>query len=198
VIFALVDYLQYRYRKGRYHHDAIISQDWRLASKAEFDSDPTPLVGDVFVVSTMESPISWAVMYYTNSLASHVAAFGQNWDVYDCTIDGVIKTKFYGYLDEKSYLMIKQAPAIVRSQPEEVLNYMKESLGQPYGWGLLFYMFLQIVFCSAPARFRWRVPIDFFLVFLLLSFVSKLFAYMGLLYLIVVLVNRLRVHSKVN
>ena len=136
--------------------------------------------------------------YYTNSVASHVAVFGEDWQLYDSTLNGVIKHHISNYIDDTSYLMLKAAPSEVKANRMKAIEYGESSIGTPYSYKIAFFMFLQIIFGFAPNEFRLRIFFDFAITFYLLSFLHFFFLFILFIYLLVVSTNLMRDSSTIR
>lgn len=159
MIFAVVDYFQYRYRLGKYSHEAMIKDGWLLAISQNFSNYRSCVVGDIIFASTAESRLSWAVMYFTQSVVSHTAMFYGDGIVHDCTTAGVLRHSFTNYLDGKSYIKIMRVPDIPEDKRHQMKSFMDKTLGNRYAWHKVIWLFLSIIF-GAHQHFSWRFYID--------------------------------------
>ncbi len=65
MIFAIADYLAYRFGRGRYSSQALENKGYRLATSENFGGSREAPPGLIFVLHGSVSAISWAIMYGT-------------------------------------------------------------------------------------------------------------------------------------
>jgi hypothetical protein len=110
MLLALQDYTAYRFRRGRYSKNAIEAMGGKLAIAANFTGDQAPKPGDIIIVHTRDSFISWLVMYFTNSVWSHTAMAVDNGDIHDVTTYGTFVHPFADFLNGADYLYPGRQP----------------------------------------------------------------------------------------
>ncbi len=145
MLFALFDYYQYRTRRGKYSASNIERGGARLATSENFADISSHRPGDVFFMHTMNSVISWLIMYFTDSMWSHVGIISQDDYVVDATTAGVIEHPFSDYLDGQAFLLIVDTK-IADERRAEALALVRSEIGTPYGWITVLRMGLDIVF----------------------------------------------------
>src|SRR6266853_580503 len=103
MIFAILDYMDYRCRRGAYSDALLRAEGGRLAAGENFPRPEQFKTGDLVFLHTADSFLSWLVMYYTSSVWSHVASVSENGYIIDAATSGVLEHPFSDYLDGKSY-----------------------------------------------------------------------------------------------
>jgi len=198
MIFALVDYLQYRWRRGRYSERSLEEKNLRRATEENFADFRDYSLGDMLYVSTADSFKSWIVMYWTNAVISHVATFYGDGILHDCTTGGVIRHSFSDYLDGKSYLGVMRLPAGL--DKEKMKAFLDRTVGDGYNWRGVFRLAL-LISSGAHPSFSWRLYLDIALiiasliwVFILVPVTLAVVPMIGLIALTVV-VFRNRIYS---
>lgn len=196
MLFALLDYLKYRARKGPYSTAAIRAQGGRLAVPENCPGFENFGPEYLFVYHRANSFTSWAVMYYTSSVWSHVGKFSENGNVIDATTGGVIEHPFADYFDGKSFVTaLKLKEPITDQQRTAMLKWGRERIGDRFGWEKIVLFFFAIVF-GAHESYRFRFSADFAILALALSPIALLSKRFGLilgalavLYVLTVMLN---------
>ena len=133
MLWALVDYVRYRFNLGRYSTDALRDHKARLLDQEWVIEDDAFHRGYLFVMHTKGSFLSWAVMYYTDSIWSHAGWFSEDSMIIDATTSGLIEHPIADYADGTAFMRV--FPMRV---PPEVSAYMvdkaRSRLGLPYDW----------------------------------------------------------------
>ena len=173
MIFAICDYYRYARRTGKYSPEKMCDQNLILANADNFPSDIKLSDADLLFVSTSGSLLSWLVMYYTNSVISHVATLTKEGDVYDCTTNGVIKHHLRNYLDNKSYLGIASVKGEFDSS--KTIEFLEKQIGKSYAWGKVIRLFFLHIF-GLHRNFSWKWVGDFLLMAATILLVSYLVA----------------------
>jgi len=136
LIFALLDYWQYRRQRGRYAPAHFRVPNIRLMSAANFPDLYTFKPGDLFLLHTRGSVISWAVMYFTQSVWSHTGLFSGSGNILHATTSGVIEEPFASHFDNHSFACLID-PGLSDEGREKAISYARSRLGAPYGWGIV-------------------------------------------------------------
>lgn len=198
MLFAVADYFRYRFRLGKYSHESMIQEGWLLARNEYFPNWQHSTCGDLIFLSTSGSWLSWMVMYFTNSIVSHVAQFYGDGIVHDCTTSGVIRHPFGDYLDGRSYIRVMPAPLPLRIDKPKLRSTMDKNLGRPYGWRKAFTMFVSINL-GVRHEFSWKFAADILttfagiaIIFSWHSWLPWVALYGATAYLLVVVVNLAR------
>lgn len=168
MLFAVIDYLHYKYRRGRYSDQAIRGTGGRLATASNFPGIADFGPEHLFVCHTVGSFKSWLVMYFTSSIWSHIATFSRQGNVVDATTSGVIEHPFSDYFDGRSYIQIltlkeKLSP----DQISKMLAFFRRQIGNKYNWRGGWMLFFSIIF-GAHASYRWRFSADILIALLML------------------------------
>src|SRR4051794_3738547 len=105
MLFALADYVQYKFQRGRYGPETLSSSGWKLATPENFRGDQRPRPTDVVIVHSRVDTLSWVVMYVTDFVGSHTTMLGSEETVIHATLDGVVEQPFATLLDGQSYIL---------------------------------------------------------------------------------------------
>ncbi len=172
MLFATWDYLCYRLGKGIYSPAQLERQGAQLGTRENFPDFANCKPGDASFLHTRGSFLSWMIMYYTDSIWSHVGIFEENGQVIDATTGGVLKHQFYDYCDGFTYIAIRHLKDATDEQRGRGLRWLETQIGKGYNWGGVVRLFLMIIMGKkAPYRFR------FFLDFLVLLLPIVLFGW---------------------
>lgn len=161
MIFALIDYFQYVNMMGKYSIKNLQKEKAILCTKENikkyFTSSPPNMC--LIFLHTRVSLNSWLVMYYTNSLWSHVSCIMDNY-VYDTTTSqGFIKIPPSDFIDNKSYF---RAISIEIPNYEKGKSYTENLVGKTkYGWKSVIKKFLRIIF-GKSRDWRLKFSLDFY------------------------------------
>jgi hypothetical protein len=132
MLYAAIDYLKYRHRKGRYSKQAMENEGFALAIERNFPGYKSIPLGHIAFVSTSGSLASWLIMYACNGAVSHVTMFYGEGVLHDTITSGVQRRPFSEYFDGISYIRLTAPP------PSTDLAYAKafmdSSLGASYNW----------------------------------------------------------------
>lgn len=155
--------------------------------------------GDMLFVHTTGSILSWAVMYYTGpTIWSHVATFGRDGYLYDCTTQGVIEHHISDYFDGKSYIaVISLSSDIPKNSRKKMMLFCEQKLGNGFNWKGIFFFWLRIITgndedfrlcCVADIFILLSVPM---LMFYKFPTISSVFFFLSIVYILVVAVSRI-------
>ena len=96
MIFALVDYLRYRFQRGPYSPRKLEEGGWFLADKSSLNMLKAARNGDVLFSQPVNSFTSWVVMYFQGGPCSHVGMLTNEGTVIEAIAIGVIeRTAFF-------------------------------------------------------------------------------------------------------
>ena len=169
MIIAALDYLKYKYSLGRYSHKNLVKNDWSLATKENFPTFNDLPALSVLIVHTKESFLSWLVMYFTDSVASHVAGFLGKGELMDLTTSGMVIHLADDYLDGKSYLCVRVINEEIRAKNPNaesgIRNFAEEHKDVQYSWTKAINLGLVNVFAERKDAFRFRYLIDFLILY---------------------------------
>lgn len=198
MLFAISDYIKYKLQIGMYCMKAIEENYATAHTMNATECTNTCKTGDILLVHTTNSFLSWLVMYYTGpTIWSHVATFGSGGYIYDVTINGVIKHHVSDYIDGRSYVAVRRLSGISEEKRAEMEKYLDEIIHRKckFNWKGVVKMGLLIVL-GARKSFRFRYLCDFLIliiaILLLVQGLPALFwiiCSLGLLYSVVVFTN---------
>ena len=106
MLFAAIDYYQYKNRKGKYSHEVLTNFGLRKACESEFPNWKDVKLGGILFVHTANSRLSWLVMYFENIPISHVAMLDDGGTVHELTTQGYARHSLNNYFNGASYLKI--------------------------------------------------------------------------------------------
>ena len=196
MLFALLDYIDYQKRRGRF------SRDYRhsIMGGAFEGSLPSKCLndlraGDVLFVETFNSFISWLVMYLTRSEISHVAFYLGNRQISHATLAGVIIEPVENLFDSNTRILPCIWPMPDKTRLE-IERYVREHYaGAHYGLGTAALKGVRITLGRDWKYFRWSFPFDFGLTLLLLDLpLYFVFGYPVLTWLLVIYLSAISVN----
>lgn len=195
MLFALLDFRNYRRRLGRYSHASMIRKGLALATQDNFPNWRSLPLGHLLFASTSGSLLSWLVMYTTNGVFSHSAMIYGGGMVNDVTTGGVVRHSMSDYFDGTSYLEVLPPPQ--GTDLEWARNFMDSIVGDGYNWFGVLRLGLNIAIANHPS-FSWRPAADLVLVLVSASFaisfvaptLAKVVGLITITYLCTVLLNR--------
>lgn len=131
--------------------------------------------GRLFFLHGVGSWQSWAVMYYTSSIWSHVGSFTEDGRIIHATTGGVIEHDFSDLFDGRSYIMINVFSEMPSAEIKaEITSTMRSQLGSGFNWAGVFRFWLAIV-TGAHADYRLKHSLD-------LGVLAGCFASLGFLF----------------
>lgn len=198
MLFSLMDYRRYRNRTGRFARDIRKSVmggafEGSLPAKAFEILQP----GDMLLVQTLGSPLSWLVMYLTSSEISHAAFYLGNRKIAHATLSGVCVEPIDALLDPNTRILPGVLP-IPANKRSEILLSIQGYVGLPYGWIPALFKGIRILSGRDWPYFRWKFFADISALLLLLdlpllvAFHRPVITWVAPVYLGIVLANALR------
>jgi hypothetical protein len=112
MLSAIRDYYHYVYAKGPYAHEVLCEQGLFLATPEIYKNYKNTLPPTIVFVSTLNSFVSWLIMYVTNGRFSHVATLYSKEVIFDCTPKGVHFAPLQTYFVGNHYLYIQHLPDV--------------------------------------------------------------------------------------
>lgn len=124
--------------------------------------------GDVLLVQTLDSPISWLIMYLTTSEISHVASYVGDGQIIHATTAGASIDPVESLFGQNTRVLPTQWdwPDDLRTQ---VSRNLHDYLGTPYGWSAVLLKGFLILSARDWPYFRWRFFADIALTLLILD-----------------------------
>jgi hypothetical protein len=105
MIFAILDFVNYKNKTKNYSFDAIKKEGGIELNDLNFDKI-FPLKPGTIFIHPPNSFLSWLIMYYTSCIWSHVMTTFDYDNVVDVTLKGVIIHPFRDYFDKGFYSLI--------------------------------------------------------------------------------------------
>jgi hypothetical protein len=170
MIFALIDFAQYRLQRGRYSPRRLEEQGAVLAVGENFSAPGILEQGNFFFLHRRASLASWIIMYMTSGVWSHEGYIVQDGQVIDAVPGGIRKHPFADYLDGQSYIAIGSVPT-TQDLLQEALDFAEGSVGLPYSWGMVFGRGFMILI-GRNADYRPRISADLILTVGILTLLS--------------------------
>lgn len=171
MLFAFVDYQQYKRKTGRFARDLTKS----IMGGAFEGLVPETAVqmlrpGDVLVVQTLERFASWAIMYVTQSEVSHVVFYvGDRKIAHATPARGVVIDPIETLFAPNTRLLPCVWP-MPDEKRAEVARAVRESYeGRPYGWIPALRKGMRILVGRDWPAFRWSFFVDISLFIFLLD-----------------------------
>lgn len=172
MFFAAIDLIRYVGRSRRYSTKALIQDGYRLAIEANFSGDRTPPAGTIIIKHTRLSLLSWSIMYFTESAASHSALSVGRGYIVEMTTAGATLHPLADHLDGKSWLFTGSLPGVTRKQTDAAVDVALSRVGQvKFGWEKLVYFGWAILSGRTYWNPRnWRLWVDCILLLTVPSF----------------------------
>ena len=202
MVFALVDYLRYRTRRGRYDPALLESQRWVRATPENFEGPNARPPGTGFVIHRQGSAVSWLIMYVQQHPASHAGLFAHEGMVVDALTSGVVKHPLADYLDGESYLLDLVGPEGPSAEArEDALAWVEESyIGFAYAWAHSAALGADILWGDPNREAHWQLWSDVMILLVILSLPRRWISWwpdlvtrLGSRYMRTLILNRFRV-----
>ena len=158
VLFAVVDYLLYRFQRGSYSPRKLEADVWFLADESSLDKLKSVRNGDVLFSQPINSFTSWVVMYFQGGPCSHVGTLTNEGTIVEAITAGVVERPASVYFDGKHYLTIRRLQQMDEESGQRVVFWMRSRIGNRYGWGKVVSLGLHILIGN---HWDWRPRISF-------------------------------------
>ena len=200
MIFALVDYLRYRFQRGQYSPRKLEEDGWFFAEKSSLDMLSAARNGDLLFSQPINSFTSWVVMYFQGGPCSHVGMLTNEGTVIEAITAGHVEHPASAYFDGKHYLAIGKHREWDNETRQQTVSIARSQIGLGYGWGNLVSLGLHILIGDHR---DWRPRISFdVLIFLATAWLATykfpslrwMILAVGILYGSMVFIFRLRPH----
>jgi hypothetical protein len=170
---ALMDYARYRMKRGRYASKFIEASGGRLATVENFPPGEFPKPGQFIISHTPDSFMSWLVMYFTDSIWSHIAAAVDHGEIVETTLEGTIVHPFRDILNGSDYLLVYTPPHLSAEQERALSEAARSLVGvTKYGYPAAAIIFLRLS-AGRDINYRPRLSADFLTVLLLLCWLGR-------------------------
>ncbi|MFI1176826.1 hypothetical protein [Streptomyces melanogenes] len=135
MLFAAIDFVQYRWEKGRYRNDRLQERGWRSALAENFSGTAEPAPVEALLFHPRHSLVSWLIMYISNNAASHVGLYVGDGDVYHSTTAGVLRQPLSHFLDGQALIKVRSLPvAMTEEEQARARTVMTGLSGTRYNW----------------------------------------------------------------
>lgn len=204
MIFAVIDYIKYRFHYGKYSLESIKKQGGRLATKENVPSPQSFLPGTNFVYHSFDSFISWLIMYYTSSVWSHCGIIVGDGYVADATTGGFIKHPLADYLDGKGCIAFTRYKEMDEESGKRVAAHAESLVGAAFNYIGVICLFFTVIFGINPSyRIRFSLDILISLLILAIIFYSLkmnfiALVYIGLCYILITVINIIKSGNKIT
>ncbi len=179
MIVALIDYVQYRLRAGRYGDH---QRDGGMGALAFVGSIPEDVVaqlepGDVVFTQRLDSTLSWATMYFGSSPVDHMAIYVGDGNVIHATLGGVKMHTLKVLALNARVLIVKDPRSVVGGGLDEqptggVLTPRERWFHSLPPKGQLAMVAIEIVLGFYPASFRWKFFADVVFICVIIDTIS--------------------------
>lgn len=178
MLFASLDYIQYRRRTGRFGDDqrSLLSLGW--LGRIPDDVIANLEIGDCILTQRLDSWFSWAMLYLTSSPIDHVALYIGDGRIAHVTLNGFKEHSIHVFGSNTRVLPIRFAPPSGTSPFEFNDGYTdgfrdfddKEESSEPLPAKIQLTMVgAQIIGGFYPDRFCWKFLLDLVMLGLLLD-----------------------------
>jgi hypothetical protein len=158
VIFALVDYLKYRFQWGQYSPRKLEEDGWFFADKSSLDMLRAARNGDVLFSQPINSFTSWVVMYFQGGPCSHVGMLTSEGTVIEAITAGVVERSASEYFDGKHYVGIREHREWNSEMGQQLVSTARSQIGCKYNWGGVVSLGFHILIGN---HWDWRPRISF-------------------------------------
>jgi len=167
-VLSLLDFVKYKKKPGRF-----CSKFPFMMEKGFLHSLPQETVdilepGDLLFIQTLNSFISWLIMYLTKSDISHNAIYIGNGMISHATTAGVLEEPIDTLYGDS--IIIPCRMKFTKLQQEKLSETKNKLVGQPYNWSWVISKGILILTCREHVYFRFSFLIDILLVLLFLDF----------------------------
>ncbi len=197
MLCALLDYLSYRRRRGRFARTSA-SDPMCLGWEERLpDAVASRLAdGDILLIETFGSFLSWLVMYFTSSQTSHVAIYCEGGRVSHMTLSRLVIEPIENLYGPNIRILPGKVNWPAKKEPMEQIT--SKYSDRPYGWYVIMRKAALILSGRHWYYFRWKFFLDISLTLVL--FDACLYLLSGVaamsilipLYLLVIGINRIR------
>jgi hypothetical protein len=135
MLFAILDYLQYRSRTGRYSARQLAAAGGFLADESSLDRLKGVRDGDIVGCHPTNWFVGWLVMYVIDYPFSHVGVLTREGTVVEATLSGTIERPAAAYFDGNHYLRIVRMQGLDDDKEKKVVAAMRKKIGGGYDLG---------------------------------------------------------------
>lgn len=193
MFIAFFDYIEYRLHLGRYSGSSIENAHGKLATSLNFPTGEFPKPGQIIIVHTRNSFISWLVMYFTGSIWSHTSIGVDRGDIVEATLGGVIAHPFTDILNGTDYLLIGRPP-VTPEQEHALVESARATVGvTKFSYSMAAIIGLRLLL-GIDEKYDLRLSIDLLVMLLLTCWfgrnhgrIVKFFSTVGVSYIAIVL-----------
>lgn len=173
MIFAIYDLILYQFHLRKYSNESLAKEKARVLTEPLIASIP---LGSTIFLHTRKSLLSWIIMYYTDSLWSHVGMKSNNTDIIDATTSGVIEHPLSDYANPDIFFIAFTMIDVPEDIMSNTIQRMKETfLGRPYGWFNVVNIFFHVILAKKSSyRLRFTTEIILLLYFFYIVFPFKI------------------------
>jgi hypothetical protein len=182
-------------KRGRYSSRFIEASGGRLATRENFPPEEFPKPGQTIISHTPDSFISWLVMYFTDSVWSHMALGVDHGEIVEATLEGTVAHPFADILNGSDYLLVYTPPQISAEQERGFVESARSLVGGTrYGYLTAAIIGLRLL-AGRDINYRLRLSADLMMVLEGLCWLGRrrrriaFGAVLGLLYTAIVLLH---------
>jgi hypothetical protein len=157
------------------------------------------LPGDAVFTSDYNSPMSWAIMYFTSSDISHTATYAGHRLIAHATLSGLVMDQIDVLYRPTTRILAVRINRTLRER-DAIVERMLLRLGEPYGWHAVRRKLVWILTGRDAPYFRWRFAADIALIVVCLDLLVQLWVHRPTViwtivaYLVLIVVNLSRWH----
>jgi hypothetical protein len=205
MIFALIDFLEYRLRRGKYSHERLLADGAFLAGPSTLWKLENVRDGDILFSHAICWTLGWVVMYVQDSPFCHTALLTAKRNVIEATLSGVVEQPASSYFDGKYYLRLGRRNDLTVAQEQGAIAYARAQVGKPFNWAGVIYLGW-LILIGGHRHYNPKHGLDILLILTVLGilfrrfsiFASWLLAASGVIYILMVVVNRVRLRHVSN
>lgn len=155
MILAALDWCAYKSRRFRYSAGAMAAAGWRPVTSQTLSAARLSPPATIFVLHNPRAASSWAVMYVTNSVASHTAIYLGEDLICDATSEGTLIRQLADLLTDGTWFVDSSKRHIPDDIRDRIVQAAVSLVGTPYNWQGAFIIGLEEALgCRAKANPR--------------------------------------------
>ena len=168
LLIALLDFFKYKRKEGRFCSKFPFMMGNGFHHRLPEETLNILKPGDLIFVQTLNSFISWLIMYITKSDISHNAIYIGNGMISHATTGGILDEPIESLFGDS--VIVPCRMKFDKLQQEKLIQAKNTFVGQPYNWNWVITKGLLILSCREHIYFRFSYLFDALFGLLILDF----------------------------